>query len=228
MLDRIRIASPCSADWDLMNGDDQVRFCSHCEKHVYNLSAMSRKDAETLLRETGASVCTRFYRRPDGTILTEDCPVGLRAKAGHVRRRLEFAVSGFFALAGLSNAQEKAPSVQVEADSRPAIFGVVRDFAGAGIANAGVTLVSESGESLATTRSNAGGEFRLVAPEDGSYTIKVETPGFAIFKKDHVVIKREVHLEVTMQLGALMGEVVEIKKTSLAQKVRHVFTPHRS
>ena len=75
MLDRIKVASPCSADWNLMKGDDRVRFCSHCEKNVYNLSAMSRAQAEVLLRDKAGELCTRFYRRQDGTILTEDFPL---------------------------------------------------------------------------------------------------------------------------------------------------------
>src|SRR5690348_11198318 len=47
LLDRIQIASPCEASWDAMNGDDRVRFCGLCEKNVYNLSAMTRDEAET-------------------------------------------------------------------------------------------------------------------------------------------------------------------------------------
>src|SRR5262245_30602687 len=39
-LARLRIASPCSADWDEMTGDDRVRFCGRCRKNVYNLSEM--------------------------------------------------------------------------------------------------------------------------------------------------------------------------------------------
>ena len=38
-LDRIRVASPCSADWDEMTGNDEVRFCRHCSRHVHDLSA---------------------------------------------------------------------------------------------------------------------------------------------------------------------------------------------
>src|SRR5438270_509974 len=102
MLDRIRIASPCSASWELMKGDEQVRFCSHCEKHVYNLSTMTRRDAAVFLAEQEGRICARFYERADGTLLTQDCPIGLRAKAAHVRRRLEFAVAGFLGFAGIA------------------------------------------------------------------------------------------------------------------------------
>jgi hypothetical protein len=79
VLDDLRVASPCMASWDEMAGTDRVRFCRHCEKNVYNLSAMSRDEAETFVRECEGRACVRFYRRADGTMLTDDCPIGLRA-----------------------------------------------------------------------------------------------------------------------------------------------------
>ena len=51
VLENIRIAMPCSADWDDMSGDDRVRFCGKCEKNVYNLSAMTREAGEALVQE---------------------------------------------------------------------------------------------------------------------------------------------------------------------------------
>ena len=75
-LNNIRIASPCSADWAGMIGTDRKRFCGECKLNVYNLSGMSIRDAEDLLRQSEGRLCVRFYRRTDGTILTKDCPVG--------------------------------------------------------------------------------------------------------------------------------------------------------
>jgi hypothetical protein len=80
LLDRIRVASPCHASWDAMTGDDRVRFCGECKKDVYNLSAMTRDEAERLLAERAGSLCVRVYKRADGTVLTADCPVGARKK----------------------------------------------------------------------------------------------------------------------------------------------------
>lgn len=94
-LDQITVASPCHADWREMAGDDRVRFCSQCKLHVYDLSAMSRAEAESLIREREGRTCVRFFRRQDGTILTRDCPVGLRA----VRQRFTRAIA---ALAGMA------------------------------------------------------------------------------------------------------------------------------
>jgi hypothetical protein len=77
VLDNIRVASPCKASWDDMTGDDRVRFCGKCSKHVYNLSNMSRDEAEQVVFAAEGRLCTRFYRRADGTLLTSDCkPMG--------------------------------------------------------------------------------------------------------------------------------------------------------
>lgn len=75
-LKNVRIASPCSADWNEMYGDDRKRFCGDCSLNVYNLSGMSRDEAEALIMNAEGSLCVRFYRRADGSIITKDCPVG--------------------------------------------------------------------------------------------------------------------------------------------------------
>lgn len=95
LLDDIRVASPCSARWDEMAGDDQARFCGSCQKHVYNLSAMTREAAEALVRAREGDLCVRYYRRADGTVLTADCPVGVRRK----RVKLVAAAASVTALA---------------------------------------------------------------------------------------------------------------------------------
>ena len=80
LIDDLRIASPCSEEWSDMLGDDTARYCLKCEKNVYDLSSMTRAEAEALLRAKEGSLCVRFYQRTDGTILTADCPVGVRRK----------------------------------------------------------------------------------------------------------------------------------------------------
>jgi hypothetical protein len=94
LLENTRIASPCSASWKEMEVDERVRHCSLCRLNVYNISEMSNREAEKLLRESTGRVCLRIYRRADGTVLTRDCPVGLRA----IRRKMRLA---WVALLGL-------------------------------------------------------------------------------------------------------------------------------
>lgn len=77
-VDSIRVASPCHARWNDMDGDERARFCRQCSKHVFNLSAMTRAQIESLVREKEGRFCGRFHRRADGTMLTADCPSKLR------------------------------------------------------------------------------------------------------------------------------------------------------
>jgi hypothetical protein len=85
VLRRIQVASPCTASWEEMLGDDRVRFCNKCSKHVYNLSSMTSDEARAVVHETEGELCARFFRRADGTVLTSDCPEGARRRR---RRRL--------------------------------------------------------------------------------------------------------------------------------------------
>src|SRR3569833_3413671 len=72
ILDNIRVATPCSADWNDMVGDERVRHCGKCDKDVFNLSQMTREDAEALLQEKQGNLCARYYQRADGTNQTSN------------------------------------------------------------------------------------------------------------------------------------------------------------
>lgn len=75
-LDDIRIASPCKVPWDSMKGNDTKRYCSQCHLNVYNISEMTTSQAVKLIGSS-TGYCFSLYRRPDGTVITRDCPVGL-------------------------------------------------------------------------------------------------------------------------------------------------------
>ncbi|HEX7842714.1 MAG TPA: hypothetical protein VF469_34815 [Kofleriaceae bacterium] len=90
----IRVASPCTADWNRMTGDDRVRRCGECQKDVYNLSGMTRDEAEALLIERNGDVCVRYFQRRDDPILLADCAVGARR-----RTRRRWIAAGAVALA---------------------------------------------------------------------------------------------------------------------------------
>jgi len=91
ILDEIGVAAPCTADWNAMTGDDRVRHCGACDRDVYNLSGMTRGEAEALIASRVGPLCVRFYRRTDGTVLTADCPVGVERRR---HRRLIIAAAG--------------------------------------------------------------------------------------------------------------------------------------
>ena len=97
ILQVIEIANPCQADWECMEGDEQSRFCGQCSKRVYNLSAMTSDEAVKLISESESTPCIRLYRRQDGTVINQDCPVGIR-RAYRWAKRVGVAV--FVALLG--------------------------------------------------------------------------------------------------------------------------------
>jgi hypothetical protein len=117
LLQQIRIASPCSAAWDEMNGDDRVRFCDHCDLNVYNLSTMSAQAAAALVREKEGRLCVRFYARRDGTMLVRNCPVGFGAARRLLLGQLG-AITGAFALIFSSTPLTSARSRQALLQSR--------------------------------------------------------------------------------------------------------------
>lgn len=88
VLDHIRIASPCTVPWSSMQGDDRTRHCGQCNLIVFNLSNMTRPEAEALIIKHQGRLCIGYFQRADGTILTSDCPGGLRV----VRSRLSRGV----------------------------------------------------------------------------------------------------------------------------------------
>lgn len=93
-LNNLKIASPCAADWNEMVGDGRKRFCGDCKLNVYNLSGMTKNEAEELLENSEGRLCVRFYQRADGTVLTEDCPVGW----ARVKQRVSKTAAAFASL----------------------------------------------------------------------------------------------------------------------------------
>lgn len=97
LLDTIQIASPCEVDWASMTGDDRSRHCGDCKLQVYNLSAMTRDEAQALLSGVEGRLCARFARRRDGTVVTRDCGP-IRARIRRRMRRLRMAAAALLGL----------------------------------------------------------------------------------------------------------------------------------
>src|SRR5258708_34877204 len=85
-LKHVDIAAPCSADWSQMTGNDRVRFCGQCNLNVYNLSDMTRREAESLISSSEGKLCARYYRRSPGTVFTNDFPLVVRCVVRRVAR----------------------------------------------------------------------------------------------------------------------------------------------
>ena len=196
-----------------MTGDNRVRFCGECNLNVYNFAELTLTQAEQLLRTSEGRVCGRLYRRTDGTLITKDCPVGLRA----VRRRVaKIATAAFATVISLGSAafgqkqsdndkackQQVAITTKLERDSssRAKLTGTLLDPMGAVIAGAEIKLINQQTKETESLRSNDEGQFSKGALAPGVYEVFVKQPGF----KD---------LKFKLKIGA--GETVVINATLL-------------
>lgn len=84
IVQKVEIKSPCQVNWDSMEGDAKVRFCSQCNLNVFNISEMSTTEAAAVVSQEGGRPCVYLRRRDDGTVITQNCPVALRAARDRV------------------------------------------------------------------------------------------------------------------------------------------------
>jgi ankyrin repeat protein len=178
-FDRINIPAPCDADWDSMIGNEQVRFCEHCNLHVTDLSALTKQEAMRLVERSKGRLCVRFVGRPNGRVLTKQLPRKVHQIA---RRASRIAAGAFSATLSLSSAAVQAQSgVSLEAQRQTpaaaviavplaheaALSGTVTDPNGAVVMGASVIL----------SRKGTGAAFVCVTGDDGSYNFSMLEPG---------------------------------------------------
>ncbi len=121
ILSQSTIPNPCPMDWDRMSGDDRVRYCAGCGKHVYNLTAMGPDETDSLIsaiHERGERRCVRLYRRPDGTLFASGCrpaPQGAATPWQFTIRFLMAVIAGAAAVLGIT----KWISLELTQPNRP-------------------------------------------------------------------------------------------------------------
>lgn len=216
-FDRITIPAPCSADWDSMIGNDQVRFCEHCNLHVTDLSAMTRSAAMRLVARSQGRLCVRFIQRPDGGVLTK-APEKLY-RIG--RRASRIAAGAFTATLSLASAAAQAPRpensgvpqvTQAKEQNRvragdvaAGLWGTVLDPNGAVIAGASVRLTnSDTGLEQSLTSSDEGAySFQSLSP--GTYKLSVWRAGFASLEIGEISLGANAneHLDATLPVGGI-------------------------
>lgn len=119
-LDELQVASPCTESWEDMQGDARSRHCARCDHAVHDLSALTRAEAEELLADSlaGASICVRFRRRADGTVVSADCPERLQRGRRSAWWRAAAALLTLGG-AGLAQGCDPAPEVMGKMECAP-------------------------------------------------------------------------------------------------------------
>ena len=219
-LDRITIPTPCNADWDSMTGNDQVRFCEHCNLHVNNLSSMTRLDAMRLVARSQGRLCVRYIQTLDGGVLTKGVPEKLHRISRRVSR---IAAGAFTASLSLTSAAAQSGSGQQQSALRqePAIVsatspelgailsGVITDPNGAVVLGAILTLTNTRTNIAFTYITGDDGAYRFSLLEAGPYSLVVEAPSFVKREMPELELKansdRTVNL--SMEIPALTAQV---------------------
>lgn len=134
LLNKLYIAAPCSVPWDSMEGDDRIRHCGQCALNVYDVSKLTTREAADLIRNKEGRLCLRLYRRADGTIITDNCPVGLRK----IRDRLKLtaaAMLAIFVILGFMDSAQAQGLVGAPVDPRYGQSNEVGQLGGAAYAD---------------------------------------------------------------------------------------------
>ena len=117
-LDSIIIPVACPVPWDEMHGDNRTRFCDKCRQNIHDVSELTRAEALKLLSANDRLPCLRFYRRPDGRVMTADCTSRRERVWKWLHRRSTWAAS-VFALVFLMGCSSKPDCIMGVPPPRP-------------------------------------------------------------------------------------------------------------
>ena len=213
LLNSLRIASPCHIGWERMQGDDRIRFCDSCQRNVYNFADLTSDEINSLLQQTEGGICGKLYRRADGTILTRDCPVGLRAIRRRVARFAGAVLATLLSVFSVSFSQRpgynrstpqrvelKIDRSKTDKEKIGRFSGVVVDINGSVITNAEVSLRNPASNKKRVVFTDDSGVFTFTDVKDGRYMFKVSASGFKIVIADFVEVMADEYAttKVTM------------------------------
>ncbi len=222
---QINITSHCSADWDSMIGNDQIRFCQHCQLSVNNLDSMSRKRVRRLIAKSSGRLCVR-YSSPT-TLKLAASPDRVLHKIG--RRTSAIAAGAFTASLGISSALAGNLNIKHVARTTyqyaacPAahltetalvlgggiIRGIVFDPNGAVITGATVLLTPAESKDGRIAISNGSGEYKFEGLEPGTYNLKIEASGFAASDVPNITLRANDNnrIDQTLSIASITAEV---------------------
>ena len=219
----LTVSSPCEADWDSMAGNEEVRFCTHCDKSVHNVSAMTRKDALRFVRANAGGVCVRFYSAPSGRTLHAN-----EGRLHRITRRASRVAAGAFgaavALGSTVLAQTPAPedrqevaSLRVPPRVNASLTGTVLDPNGALVAGADVTVTNRETGDVRTATTNAEGvyHFELIPP--GTYRVEFEAEGFGSTSVNKVELQPGVEWRQDSTLTVKSADDAQAEETEEAE-----------
>lgn len=212
-VNNLRVASPCSVGWENMSGDEKTRFCRLCSLNVYNISEMTAGEVQTLIAKSEGRICGRIYKRADGTVITKDCPVGLRAYQKRVTRFAGATLATIISLFSFGFGQSNSKKAQVCKENSQfkilrtetktesnVIEGTITDPNGAVVPGVKITLTNLETKKTLQTMSDENGYYSFSSLEAGNYTLRGEAANFKAFEFSELKLKKNEGLQASTKL----------------------------
>ncbi|MDQ3711758.1 MAG: carboxypeptidase-like regulatory domain-containing protein [Acidobacteriota bacterium] len=212
-INSLRVASPCTVGWETMSGDERVRHCNSCELNIYNITEMTKLEVEDLITKRKDRVCIRLYKRADGTVLTKDCPVGIRAYQKRVARFAGAALTTILGLFSVSFGQKEdkksidASKIKIvrtiNQNQESVLSGIVSDSSGAVIAGVELRLYKEGSKEFLKVDSDDEGNYIFKDIPSGKYILEASFSNFGMKKIINLQIKSGEKLTMNVELKPL-------------------------
>ncbi len=225
-LKNLTIPAPCSVNWNTMKGNDQVRFCEHCDLSVHNLSAMTRNQAERLVARSSGRLCVQYVADANGKPLLAQAGIKLHRIS---RRASRIAASAFTATLSVTSAvahsSQSFQNAQSRHSARPtaqqpvsrfgvnsSLVGTVTDQNGAVISGATVSVSNAQSRLALYVSSDSEGYFKIDNLDAGVYSVRIEAPGFAPEEVGSVYVQARGDTRVSRALKvAAIEATVEVE-----------------
>jgi hypothetical protein len=201
-----------------MTGDERVRHCNSCQLNIYNTAEMTAIEVERLIEQREGRLCIRLLRRADGTVITRDCPVGLRAMRKRLARSVGATLSLIFGLAWTGFAQKDVTSeprtVLTERtktndkDKETKLVGTVTDPNGGAVAGAELQLYKDKKKDVLTSTTDVDGKYVFSKLSAGTYTLEVKIRGFRTAIHKNIQVVDGFITEVNLKLEVFGYQVV--------------------
>jgi hypothetical protein len=235
-LRSITVTSPCLADWDQMTGNDQIRFCEHCNLKVHNISELTYSQAARLVARSQGRLCVRYYRDSQGAAITKQASRKLHQIGRRASRIAAGAFSATLSLATVAaqtsaNFQSNsAYSSQAQPDKpvfASTLVGTIKDPNGAVIAGATISILNREANLSLYTSTSDDGTFRFDGLVAGVYEVRVTAPGFAPNEDNAVFVPAngETRIDRSLSIASLESEVTIESETVTTSGVMAYVAP---
>lgn len=181
---------------------------------------MTAPEARHLIETREGRVCIRLVRRTDGTVLTKDCPVGIRkyrARAARYAGAALATILGVFSVSyGQKNDSESADKPRngilrtKTTAEKGEIYGIVSDSNGSAIGGIELILSRMGEKKKITIKTDNNGKFVFVKITAGVYKVETGKKNFGFTKTivENIDVLAGDKIQLNMELMVGQPDVV--------------------